>query len=132
MLLFFVNNSNSKNDSLSFTYPVTTFKGNKKYLTSNLFYVSSDVGNPNFRLYYQCCSDITSSVNNRGEIIEANNDLQKLLQDKEVLINEVQTRINSNLNIIINSLDLDLKYYKNNPDLVIQNGINRINSIADS
>ena len=126
----FVNNSNSKNDSLSFTYPVTTFKGNKKYLTSNLFYVSSDVGNPNLDYIISVIQDITSSVNNRGEIIEANNDLQKLLQDKEVLINEVQTRINSNLNIIINSLDLDLKYYKNNPDLVIQNSINRINSIA--
>lgn len=127
---YFIHNSDEKNNRLSLTYPIITYEGHNKTLTSNVYFKRSKVGNPDLDEIISVVQDITDSVNIEKSINDANEELEKLLYNKEILLEEVQNRAKNNLQIILNLMNLDIAYNKNNPELVISDCRDRINSIA--
>jgi PAS domain S-box-containing protein len=63
-------------------------------------------------------------------MIEREKELEKLLEDRKILLQEVHHRVKNNLQIITSFLNLESRFNKDNPEYVIEQTRNRINTMA--
>ncbi len=111
-----VNNNNFKN-----IWTIKTPKGNVKVLES---YVESKFDKKGkLSSYVSFTQEITDKV-------KRENDLKQLSEERKLLLQEVHHRIKNNLQLISSFLHLDSRYYKNNPEYVINKSENRIETMA--
>ena len=107
---------------------VKTGKGNIKYLyMANVceFNKKDKVCN-----VYGFVQDVTKETLYQMELNETNEKLQDSLNSNRFLLKEVHHRVKNNLQIILSLLNLDVRYNKKNPEVVIESTRNRINSMA--
>ena len=105
---------------------VTTPEGNIKYI---VIYgeVSKDEDYDYVLGYVQ---DITSSVLYEKELKNTNEQLSKLLDEKEVLLKEVHHRVKNNLQVILSLLKLDVRFQPDDPEAILKSTQDRIYSMA--
>ena len=111
-----VDNNNFKN-----IWTIKTPNNNVKFLES---YVESKFDeNGKLCSYVSFTQEITDKV-------KRENELKQLSEERKLLLQEVHHRIKNNLQLISSFLHLDSRYYKNNPEYVINKSENRIETMA--
>ncbi len=117
-----------ENPELTSTVPIKTYKGKIKYIRFHVITDYDEEGN---------LSTFVSTNQNLNEVIEFENFLQnKILKNeaeldhKNELIKEVHRRVKDNLQIILSLIDIDEHFNKDNPEKIINDTKNYINSIS--
>jgi two-component sensor histidine kinase len=108
---------------------ITTARGNEKYL--NLYGFSKrdefDGDHVSVVSYVQ---DLTDEVMIQEKLKILQKDVKSGIAEEEILLKEIHHRVKNNLQIILSLLNIDMYYNKNEPEVTIQNTINRIESMA--
>ncbi len=102
-------------------YTIRTEAGNVKYLNCAARKIFDEDGN--FVRRSELSQDVTARVNYENALIEAD-------KSKTILFQEVHHRVKNNLQLIISFINLEKKFYKDNPEQIIQVTENRISSLA--
>lgn len=126
---------NPDNPQISLTVRVKTFNGKIKYIAqlNKAFY--DDDGN--CKVVIGFIQDVTQQKvyedklrNALSEKNEYADDLELILDEKDVLINEVHDRVKNNLQIIQSILDLEMHFNPDNPSATVRKTYNRVKSMA--
>jgi PAS domain S-box-containing protein len=112
---------------IDFPLRAKTKKGVIKYLSISLEIFLDD--NRKFNKFIIFVQDKTDFVSYEKRILEANQNFESSIKEKEVLLKEVHHRVKNNLQIIVSLLTLDSRF-NNNPELTLEATKNRISSMA--
>lgn len=110
------------NDFLgSHIFPITTAKGNIKYLQVDVHTIYDEKGN--FVQRNEYAMDVTDTVNYEKNLIKSDN-------EKVVLIKESHHRFKNDLQLITNFINLEQRFHKDDPQKIMELTKQRINSLA--
>ena len=107
---------------------ITTARGNTKYLSIYSMFTDDNLDDNSGIISY--IQDITDVVELQKELISVQSDILSGIDEEEILLKEIHHRVKNNLQIIISLLNIDYYYNKNDPETIVKNTMNRIDSMA--
>lgn len=105
----------------SHIFPITTAKGNIKYLQVDVHNIFDKLGN--FVQRNEYAMDVTDTVKYEENLIKSDN-------EKVVLIKESHHRFKNDLQLITNFINLEQRFHKDDPQKIMELTKKRINSLA--
>lgn len=109
------------NSSFTLTGTIKTVKGNIKYVEGYQEFQFDDEGE--IVEFVAFIHEITDKVSRQKE-------LEDLSEERKILLLEIQDRIKNNLQLLKSYLNLDNRYYDNNPEYVIERTQKRLNVMS--
>ena len=110
-----------ESDSIHVQIKIKTFKGNIKFLDNYIKARFTEEGD---------LIDIIGFLQDVTERVNYQKDLEDLSEDRKILLQEVHHRVKNNLQIILSFLSLESRFNKDNPEYVVEQTRNRIETMA--
>lgn len=90
----------------------------------------NDIRIINNYMYRDETKEVSGYIEDITEATEREENLKKLNEDKSILLKEIHHRVKNNLQVLASLLNLEERFYRNNPEEILKSTKKRLNSIA--